>query len=346
MTKQNAIKVFEEKKVRTVWDSDKEEWYFSIVDVIEILTEQPNHQGARNYWKVLKNRMSKEGNETVTNCNRLKLPAGKMRLTDVADTEQLFRLIQSIPSPKAEPFKLWMAQVAKERLDRMQDPELSIQQAMLDYERMGYSDNWINQRLKSIEIRKDLTDEWKRHGLQEGVQFATLTDIIYKTWAGKTAKEYKQFKGLKKENLRDNMTNKELVLNMLAELSTKEISEVQTPESFDEHIDVAKQGGTIALNARLELEKKTGKEKRSLLLSMQKMCWDYKAEKWKMWIWTVKKQNRSDSTKKHTKGAVNGSLFYIYLSKRKISCEIEPYRDYTSSCRCIYSLINILSYRA
>ena len=171
MTKQNAIKVFEEKKVRTVWDSDKEEWYFSIVDVIGILTEQPNHQGARNYWKGLKNRMSKVGNETVTNCNRLKLPAedGKMRLTDVADTEQLFRLIQSIPSPKAEPFKLWMAQVAKERLDRMQDPELSIQQAMLDYKRLGYSDNWINQRLKSIEIRKDLTDEWKRHGLQEGV---------------------------------------------------------------------------------------------------------------------------------------------------------------------------------
>lgn len=183
MTKQNAIKIFEEKKVRTVWDSDKEEWYFSIVDVIEILTDQPTHQGARNYWKVLKNRMSKEGNETVTNCNRLKLLAedGKMRLTDVADTEQLFRLIQSIPSPKAEPFKLWMAQVAKERLDQMQDPELSIEQAMLDYKRLGYSDNWINQRLKSIEIRKDLTDEWKRHGLQEGVQFATLTDIIYKT---------------------------------------------------------------------------------------------------------------------------------------------------------------------
>ena len=262
MTKQNAIKVFEEKKVRTVWDSDKEEWYFSIVDVIEILTEQPNHQGARNYWKVLKNRMSNEGNDTVTNCNRLKLPAedGKMRLTDVADTEQLFRLIQSIPSPKAEPFKLWMAQVAKERLDRMQDPELSIQQAMLDYKRLGYSDNWINQRLKSIEIRKDLTDEWKRHGLQEGVQFATLTDIIYKTWAGKTAKEYKQFKGLKKENLRDNMTNTELVLNMLAELSTKKISEAQNPESFNEHIEVARQGGTIARNARIELEEKTGEK--------------------------------------------------------------------------------------
>lgn len=258
MTKKEAIKLFEERKVRTVWDDELEKWYFSIVDVIGVLTDSPD---PRNYWKVLKNRLKKEGNETVTNCNRLKLPAedGKMRLTDVADTEQLFRLIQSIPSPKAEPFKLWMAQVAKERLDRMQDPELSIQQAMLDYKRLGYSDNWINQRLKSIEIRKDLTDEWKRHGLQEGVQFATLTDIIYKTWAGKTAKEYKQFKGLRKENLRDNMTNKELVLNMLAELSTKEISEVQNPESFDEHIDVAKQGGTIALNARLELEKKTGK---------------------------------------------------------------------------------------
>ena len=192
----------------------------------------------------------------------MKLPAedGKMRLTDVADTEQLFRLIQSIPSPKAEPFKLWMAQVAKERLDRMQDPELSIQQAMLDYKRLGYSDNWINQRLKSIEIRKDLTDEWKRHGLQEGVQFATLTDIIYKTWAGKTAKEYKQFKGLKKENLRDNMTNTELVLNMLAELSTKKISEAQNPESFNEHIEVARQGGTIARNARIELEEKTGEK--------------------------------------------------------------------------------------
>ncbi len=261
MTSLNAIKVFEDKKVRTVWDSDKEEWYFSIVDVIAVLTEQPTHQGARNYWKVLKNRLSKEGNETVTNCNRLKLPAedGKMRYTDVADTEQLFRLIQSIPSPKAEPFKLWMAQVAKERLDQMQDPELSVEQAMRDYKRLGYSDNWINQRLKSIEIRKDLTDEWKRHGLQEGVHFATLTDIIYKTWAGKTAKEYKQFKGLKKENLRDNMTNKELVLSMLAELSTKEISEVQNPECFDEHVNVAKQGGAIALNAKLELERKTGK---------------------------------------------------------------------------------------
>jgi len=192
----------------------------------------------------------------------LKLSAtdGKMRLTDVADTEQLFRLIQSVPSPKAEPFKQWMANVASERLNQMQDPELSIEQAMLDYKRLGYSDNWINQRLKSIEIRKDLTDEWKKRGLLEGQQFATLTDIIYQTWADKTAKEYKQFKGLKKENLRDNMTNKELILNMLAELSTKEISEATEPDSFNEHINVAKQGGQIARNARLELEEKTGKQ--------------------------------------------------------------------------------------
>lgn len=185
---------------------------------------------------------------------------GKMRLTDVADTEQLLRLIQSIPSPKAEPFKLWMAKVASERLNQIQDPELSIDQALMDYKRMGYSDNWINQRLKSIEIRKDLTDEWKKHGLQEGVQFATLTDIIYQTWSDMTAKEYKQFKGLKKENLRDNMTNKELVLNMLAELSTKEISEANNPESFNEHMDIAHQGGEVARNARLELETKTGKK--------------------------------------------------------------------------------------
>ena len=259
MVKQNAIKVFEEKKVRTVWDSDKEEWYFSIVDVVAVLTDSPN---PRNYWKVLKHRLVKEGNESVTNCNQLKMPSsdGKYYKTDVATTEQLFRLIQSIPSPKAEPFKLWMAQVVKERLDQMQDPELSIQQAMMDYKRLGYSDNWITQRLKSIEIRKDLTDEWKRHGLQEGVQFATLTDIIYKTWAGKIVKEYKQFKGLKKENLRDNMTNTELVLNMLAELSTKRISEVRNPESFEEHMNVAHQGGSVARNARMELEARIGED--------------------------------------------------------------------------------------
>jgi len=259
MTKQQAIQLFEQKQVRTVWDEEQEKWYFSIVDVIAILTDSVD---ATAYWRKLKQRLKAEGNETVTNCHGLKMRAvdGKQRLTDVATTEQLFRLIQSIPSPKAEPFKQWMANVASERLDQMQDPELSIEQAMLDYKRLGYSDNWINQRLKSIEIRKDLTDEWKKRGLQEGQQFATLTDIIYQTWADKTAKEYKQFKGLKKENLRDNMTNKELVLNMLAELSTKEISEATDPDSFNEHINVAKQGGEIARNARLELEEKTGKQ--------------------------------------------------------------------------------------
>ena len=257
MVKQNAIKVFEEKKVRTLWDSETEEWYFSVVDVVAVLTDSPN---PRKYWSVLKTRLKKEGSELATNCSQLKMLSsdGKYYKTDVATTQQLFRLIQSIPSPKAEPFKLWMAQVAKERLEQMQDPELSIKQAMEDYKRLGYSDNWINQRLKSIEIRKELTDEWKRRGLQEGVQFATLTDIIYQSWADKTAKEYKQFKGLKKENLRDNMTNKELVLNMLAELSTKEISEATQPETFDDHKDVAKRGGNIAREARLRLEEETG----------------------------------------------------------------------------------------
>ncbi len=258
MTKQQALKLFEERRVRTVWDDEQEKWYFSIVDVVAVLTDSSNPQ---TYWRVLKKRLLSEGNETVTNCNGLKMQAadGKMRLTDVADTEQLLRLIQSIPSPKAEPFKLWMAKVASERLNQIQDPELSIDQALMDYKRMGYSDSWINQRLKSIEIRKDLTDEWKKHGLQEGVQFATLTDIIYQTWSDMTSKEYKQFKGLKKENLRDNMTNKELVLNMLAELSTKEISEISDPETFNDHIDIAQQGGEVARNARLELEAKTGK---------------------------------------------------------------------------------------
>ena len=255
------IKIFEEKKVRTIWDAETEEWYFSVVDVVAVLTESIDFLTARKYWNKLKQRLKEEGNETVTNCHQLKLPAadGKKRLTDVATTEQLFRLIQSIPSPKAEPFKLWMAQVAKERLDEMQDPEQGIQRALLEYRALGYSENWINQRLKSIEIRKDLTDEWKKHGLKEGIQFATLTDIIYKTWAGKTAKEYKEFKGLKKENLRDNMTNKELVLNMLAELSTKEISESSNPKNFSDHMQNAVDGATIAKNARIELEQKTGK---------------------------------------------------------------------------------------
>lgn len=257
MTKKEAIKVFEEKKVRTVWDDETEEWYFSVVDVVSVLTESVD---GRKYWNKLKQRLKEEGNQTVTNCHQLKMLStdGKMRLTDVATTEQLFRLIQSIPSPKAEPFKLWMAQIAKERLDEMQDPELTIKRSMMEYKTLGYSDSWINQRLKSIEIRKELTDEWKRCGLEEGTQFATLTDILYQTWADKTTKEYKRFKGLKKENLRDNMTNKELVLNMLAELSTKEISEVSNPENFDEHKDIARRGGSIAREARIRLEEETG----------------------------------------------------------------------------------------
>ena len=257
MTKKEAIKIFEEKKVRTVWDDETEEWFFSVVDVVAILTDSPNPS---NYWKVLKHRLRKEGNESVTNCNQLKLPStdGKYYKTDVATTEQLFRLIQSIPSPKAEPFKLWMAQVAKERLDEMQDPELTIDRAMREYKALGYSDNWINQRLKSIEIRKDLTDEWKRHGLQEGIHFATLTDIIYQTWAGKTSKEYKQFKGLKKESLRDNMTNTELALNMLAEAATTELSKEKNPQHLEEHEVIAKQGGKAAEAARKQFESDLG----------------------------------------------------------------------------------------
>jgi hypothetical protein len=261
MNKQNEIKVFEDKQVRSVWDDEQEKWLISIIDVIGVLTDQNSYQNARNYWKVLKHRLLKEGNETVTNCNQLKMeaPDGKMRLTDVADTEQLFRLIQSIPSPKAEPFKQWLAQVAAERLDEMQDPELSIDRALEQYMKLGYSENWINQRLKSIEIRKELTDEWKKRGLKEGVQFATLTDIITKAWSDKTTKEYKILKGLKKENLRDNMTNTELILNMLAEASTKDISVATNPKDFDESRKVAKQGGNVARVARKELEAKTGK---------------------------------------------------------------------------------------
>ena len=259
MTKETAIKLFEEKQVRTVWDADNEKWYISIIDVIAILTES---RDANAYWRKLKQRLKEEGNETVTNCHGLKMLAadGKMRMTDVADTEQLFRLIQSIPSPKAEPFKLWLAQVAAERLDEMQDPELSIDRALEQYLKLGYSESWINQRLKSIEIRKELTDEWKKRGLKEGVQFATLTDIITKAWSDKTTKEYKVLKGLKKENLRDNMTNTELILNMLAEASTKDISAAIDPKDFNESQKVAKQGGNVAKVARLELEAKTGKK--------------------------------------------------------------------------------------
>ena len=259
MTKKETLKLFEERKVRTVWDDEKEKWYFSIVDVVSVLTDSVD---ATAYWRKLKQRLKEEGNETVTNCHGLKMKDadGKMRLTDVADTEQLLRIIQSIPSPKAEPFKQWMAHVASERLDQMQDPELSIEQAMMDYKRLGYSDNWINQRLKSIEIRKDLTDQWKLHNVEEGVQYATLTDIIYQQWTGKSAKEYKQFKGLKKENLRDNMTNEELVLNMLAELSTTSITKAKNPQTLGENMQCAADGGDVARVAREQLEQKTGRE--------------------------------------------------------------------------------------
>ena len=255
----SSIKLFEDRKIRSVWNEEEEEWYFSVVDVIGVLTDSAN---PTDYLKKLRKRDALLGDYIGTNCPQVAMTTetGKLRITLAANTTQLFRIIQSIPSMKAEPFKLWLAEIAKQRLDQLQDPELSIEQAMTDYKRLGYSDNWINQRLKSIEIRKDLTDEWKRMSLQEGVEFAALTDIIYKTWAGKTTKEYKKFKGLKKENLRDNMTNKELVLNMLAELSTKEISETTNPESFPEHEDVARRGGNIAKEARLKLEAETGKK--------------------------------------------------------------------------------------
>jgi len=257
--KKNEIKLYEDSKIRTVWDSDAEKWYISIVDVIAVLTESVDPTA---YWRKLKQRLKAEGNETVTNCHALKMRAidGKMRKTDVADTKQLFRLIQSIPSPKAEPFKLWLAQIASERLDEMQDPEISIDRALKQYLELGYSENWINQRLKSIEIRKELTDEWKKRGLKEGIQFATLTNIITKAWADKTTKEYKILKGLKKENLRDNMTNTELILNMLAEASTKDISQAVEPKNFTESKKVAQQGGNVAKVARKELEAKTGKK--------------------------------------------------------------------------------------
>ena len=260
MTKKEALQLFEEKKIRSVWDDKEEKWYFSIVDVCAVLTEQPDAEHARNYWKVLKHRLIKEGNQTVTSCNRLKLRAadGKLRLTDVADTEQLFRLIQSGSSPKAEPFKLWMAQVASTRLEQMQDPEKSIDQAVMDYKRLGYSDAWINQRIKSIEIRKEPTDEWARTGVQQGMQYASLTDIITREWSGMSTKQYKQFKGLKKESLRDNMTNMEIALNMLAEASATELSKQRNPQGFNQQKRVAKDGGSVAKAARTQLESKLG----------------------------------------------------------------------------------------
>lgn len=259
MSLKEQIKLFESKKVRSVWDDQTEEWYFSIVDVCAVLNDA-DYQTARKYWKVLKGRLVKEGFEPVTNCYQLKLvaPDGKKRLADVATPEQLFRIIQSIPSKKAEPFKQWMAQVAAERLNQMQDPELNFEQAYADYRRLGYSDKWINQRLKSIEIRKELTDEWKRAGVEEGQQYASLTDIITREWSGKTTSQYKRFKGLKKESLRDNMTNMELALNIFAEASTAEISKARNPHGYKESADIAKRGGKIAGEARKKLEEQIG----------------------------------------------------------------------------------------
>jgi hypothetical protein len=255
------LKIFEEKQIRTIWDEVQEKWYFSIVDIVQILTESKDYLTARKYWNKLKQRLLAEGNETVTNCHQLKLRAadGKLRYSDVADLEQMLRLIQSIPSPKAEPFKRWLAQVGAERIQQMQDPELGIQQSLMDYKRLGYSDNWINQRLKSIEIRKDLTDQWKAHNVEEGVGYATLTDIIYQAWAGLTAREYKHLKGLRQENLRDNMTNVELALNILAEASTAEISKQKNPHGFKQNVTIAKEGGSVAKVAREQLEEKLGR---------------------------------------------------------------------------------------
>ena len=261
MTKKHELQLFEDKKVRTVWDDEQEKWYFSIVDVVGILTESKDQLTARKYWNKLKQRLKEEGNETVTNCHQLKMRAadGKMRLTDVADQAQLFRIIQSIPSPKAEPFKQWMAQVASLRLDQMQDPELSIEQAVMDYKRLGYSDAWINQRIRSIEVRKELTDEWQRTGVQVGREYATLTNIITKEWSGLTTKQYRSYKGLKKESLRDNMTNLEIALNTLAEASAAELSKQHNPQGFNQQKSVAKGGGNVARVAREQLESQLGR---------------------------------------------------------------------------------------
>jgi len=258
MEKKTSIKLFEEKKIRSLWNDEEEKWYFSIVDTIGVLTDSPN---PNNYWKVLKHRLTKEGSQLVTNCNQLKMQStdGKFYKTDVADTEQLFRLIQSIPSPKAEPFKLWIAKVARERIDEIEDPEIGIDRLMETYLKKGYSKEWINQRLKSIEVRKELTDEWENRGVKKGQEYAILTDEITKAWSGFSVKQYKNYKELKKENLRDNMTNLELVLNMLAEATTAEISKEKKPKGFEQSKIIAKQGGTIAGNTRKEIEEKSGK---------------------------------------------------------------------------------------
>ena len=260
MAQEEAIKLFEGKQVRYVWDDEKEKYFFSIVDVIQVLTDSVDYQAARKYWKVLKGRLALEGNETVTNCYQLKLTAadGKQRFTDVADTEQVLRLIQSVPSKKAEPFKLWLAHLGQERLNQLQDPELSIEQAIKDYRRLGYSEDWINQRIKTIEIRKGLTDEWKRGGMEENRDYAILTDIISEAWSGMTTREYKEFKGLRKENLRDNMTNVELMLNGLAEAAATELSKRENPKGFAENANVAQRGGNVAHVAREQLEQELG----------------------------------------------------------------------------------------
>ena len=260
MAQNDNIQLFEDKRIRTAWDEEKEEWYFSVVDVVAVLTDQPDYQAARNYWKVTKKRLKDEGNETVTACNQLKMTAsdGKKRLTDVADTEQLLRIIQSIPSPKAEPFKLWLAQVGRERIEETIDPELTIDRALETYLKKGYSREWINQRLQAIQVRKELTDEWDARGVQKGVEYAILTDEISRAWSGMSTRQYKNLKGLKKENLRDNMTTLELVLNMLAEATTTEISKQKAPETFSENIDVARAGGKVAGDARKAIESQTG----------------------------------------------------------------------------------------
>ncbi len=257
---ENAIKLFQDKKIRVEWDKDKEKWYFSVVDIVASLTEN-DFQGARNYWKVLKHRLIKEGNQTVTNCNQLKLlaPDGKLRLTDVADTEQVLRLIQSIPSKKAEPFKVWLAKIGYERIEETENPELTIERAMHTYLQKGYSKDWINQRLKTIEVRKELTEEWNRVGIDKQSDYAILTNEITKAWSGKTIKDYKQFKNLKKGNLRDNMSNMELILNMLAEVTTKEISNEEDPKTFNESKEIAKEGGATAKVAKDRIEKRLGK---------------------------------------------------------------------------------------
>lgn len=258
---QNKIKLFESRQVRAKWDADSEKWWFSVLDILAILTDQPDYKKVRNYWKWLKNKLIAEGSQLVSATNQLKLKAadGKLYKTDVADTEQILRLIQSIPSKRAEPFKLWLAQVGSERLDETVDPELSIDRAIQNYRHLGYSENWINQRIKSIEVRKALTDEWDKAGVRQGQEYATLTDLMSKVWSGMTAHEYKQHKGLKKENLRDNMTNTELVLNMLAEVAATDISVIRNPNGFDESAEVAKEGAKTAKAARLQLEKSTGK---------------------------------------------------------------------------------------